>query len=677
MANIVDEMHTGVMYSRKGIYAGMSDKEVMDARIVLLNSLDRVDGLIEDYRTNKVVSSLGAKSEEVRLFGSWASASVQAAAITDSGLSRALALTEVNQLNDLEHAILVGDHNRLPGYNAPVKGSESSSIKALVIQAQGMVSAASPKDHPQQLGVVLGEATKTVEQTLAQINTDNITPATRELAQRGFTRDIENGFREILEAKLGAGHEANIDKALSDFSRVNLPQFDTDYGANPEYKLAFEKQERFKDGMDEAAKVLGPGHPITIEYNRIKGKYDTINISPKELAKQGAGIVAPEHYRATKKRLMDELAENKAGSESLPYIRRVMELPGFIELTQALGYPRTVEGSSKVLRYMSRYPEQSAKVLVLNAEMMRDPILTKDPGLRRIAIRLYLENQVNAGEMKNQMLRTKASVSDWTTNKARRMGYTDVQIGRIRQGIQGFVETSVLDVPKVTAEEILASFSESITGNETASELKAKSISFLKNNHKDMSTEGHSKFVQTYLPALIQTAKNEDKAEESRIEDANFDRNNKTDLLTDPTLDEGAFGTDAFDIYKPETDEELARSVNAHQDMVDVMGPPLTQGEGLGKLAYQDAIEKADAGLLDSVMDKKKPVGKKKPAGKAAPAAPAAAPAAPAATKVVPPPVVSASSALDDLVRNDVTVPAEVNKTKTSSSSAIDALLGM
>jgi len=674
-------------YSTKGKYAGMTDEQRSKHQEFLISEYNRVMSRIEAVRSDYVVNALGAEATATQAFTAWASAYMRGVEIADAGASRALDIFKENVIVDpMERAVYYGDAEQNPGWNADPKGGKSIRSSIDVLTAE--MSPDTLKKNPDQLGVALITAGKLVPITIAEINKQFLTPAGRELGHRKMAQIVRNNLRESLEIALGGTeHTSKIDQTVNDFTLKYLPTFQTEYGPSEEWYDLNEKQQRADDAYREATKILGPSHAITLEYNKLKQKHGGLTISPKSLSKEGAAIDIPETLKDSRDRLRRQMEEADAGSETLPSVLRVMQLPGFMALVKTLGYKHTVEDSRKVLRYIGNYPEQSSRIMNLHNKLVRDPNFKDRGDLRGLMLRFYLENQVDAGDMKHQLFRTKEGVRKYNTNLARRYGLTDVAIGRLKQGVQSYVDSNgtELVVPKLTEQEAMAGLAKHLEGTETGPETNAKVIAWLQDNMKSLSPEATATLVDSYAPALIKGAEKRDKDERDRIESSSFDSSNTTDLLSEdaPPIDQATFGH-AFDIK--ETDADIARSVKAQQAMVDAMGPPLTQGKGLPPLEYRELL--AQAALQDSELGDPARVDKLTRTGYLGtdPKPPAPPTPPPAAAPVVvdePPPPAAGVNPLDDLIGygstpkpKTKTKPVDIATSKNGSTNPLDALIG-
>lgn len=680
-------------WSKYGKFAGMSDKAKMVYHQSLVEQYGKLMADIENVRAGYVTSALSSKANQYQLFSSWASATMAGIEIADRGAKRQLDIAKENIFTENERAVYYGNAEYLPGYGTLLKGQETP-IKDTVTGIIGSVSASGVENVLAQPSPGLEDAGKIFQENMAKIQG---TPAERSLAMRHYTKLTKNRMRAVLESAKAdvKDRDARIQNAMVLFENTYMPKFaDADWQGGQERVDAIDKMGRFKDGMDEATKILGPSHAITKEYNKLK-KSGATDVSPKELSEQAGGIAIPETMSDHKRRLIRLMEESEAGSETLPAIRRAMELPGFQELVSTLGYAPTLEGARKVLRYMGTYPGQSAKMMNLHNRLMADPRFADRADKRKLVMRFYLENQVDAGSMKHQLFRTKAGVRDYNRKLAKEIGLSDLEIGRLVQGVQSYVDSdgAKLEIPKADTNEALMTLNNEILGIKTGPEMRAKLLTWMGDNMDILSDEAIGELSAEHLPNLVNSATARAKAEESRIEDKAFGSRNETDLLEDAALDQETFGTSAFDTR--DTDADVARSVKAQQDMVDAMGAPHTQGESLGELGYRDALAAAalEGGDVEELTrtgylgtDPKKPASKKTAGTKSTPS-PAADPVVgPPTTETPPvadtPPPVVQSNPLDALIGH-ATEPkspqakTEVKKnSKEGSKNPLDELIG-
>tara|TARA_R110000824_G_scaffold192464_2_gene374633 strand:- start:18168 stop:20369 length:2202 start_codon:yes stop_codon:yes gene_type:complete len=523
------------IYAR-GRYAGWSDDMLQREQQMLLERADNLKSERAKFQAGWVSVRNDRIDDRIELLNAWIDAkSVQSASgAKDLERRRSMAATEVISAN--ERALIVRNMNSHTAYLNEITPGINQSID----QITTVMGDDATKIRDGNLGAALSKAGMGVEANLLANN--NLLSTSPELERNGqmhIRRETMAQMRQ-LAAGTGASKDAQ-ERELAKFDKKyfgDVPS-EANWAAGTEEQMAKKKYDEKASDADAARGSSGSlgNKSLDDRFDDLAGDTGSLKMTAAELAGVAENIAAPQDEAIKKNE--ERMIAAESGNEFLPIIMRNMRDPSFVAIGAALGHPQTLNGAYRTMEFLGRNPGQAAKLKMLYFGMDSERVklttpegsevvggrasrLTDSEAKKQLILRMYLENQAEQGmaqmsfvsEGKSPLAQKLFSIK--TQMKSKALGYTDVTVGRIKQSVQGYVETNKWSPVPPTPDEDWASFTASLPKDASASTIAAAGLSYLNKNGEDLDPNTYADFAEKYLPYLEQGAELREEAEQTR-----------------------------------------------------------------------------------------------------------------------------------------------------------------
>lgn len=523
----------------RGKFASWSSDQKVEYQSSLRQDLLKLNQTIEEVRSGHTKNTTARIDAVLSMFNVAINGSAAAAGATNASRGRQAQLAMNLALTPQQYALMQKQGKYLPGYQAPLKGADgrdSATVSGLIGEA---INSINTKDAAlRQPSAALDEAfMKLSENAISVMKLQNTTPDTQELGLWTIKQDLDKGISEALGASDPALLSAAMDNAYNQLGLDNV----TNQGGE-ETAQAEERYLKIEQALDSGRLSAGMNDSWLTGLADLKASIGLDKLGEAaSLADDARGI--PTSMDAQKKRMLFQLEQSEADSEIYPYAVRMMEIPGVMAVRIALGYKANIAGTIATMNYLGENPGQSTKILSLYKQMGDQVDANGEPTAlatseleKRMMIRLYIENQTDAGPvegMGHQWWRTRVGFKGKTERVLKAAGRTDLEIGQMRRATQRFVENGAqgFTLEPATPEEAYSSFVEGLPKDATREQISAAGISFFE-DHPNLGPEITGKLLQDYIPSIMETERKRVAAKtESDLAAYAKGRGNETDLL--------------------------------------------------------------------------------------------------------------------------------------------------